>query len=274
MPELPEAETIARDLRRRVAGAIVRSVTVARPDVLARGLSPHRLARTLRGRRILDVTRRAKAVVLEFDGGWRLVIGLGMTGRVVASDAPAARSLRHVAARVHLQDGRALLYDDARRFGRLDLRDADAWVQRSSATGVEPLSDEFTAARFHALTRASTSPIRNFLLDQKRVAGVGNIYANEALFRARVRPSRRARTLRRVETEALQRAIRDVLNEAVDARGTTLNDYRDADGEPGAFQFALQVYDRAGLPCVNCATPIKRIVLSNRSAFYCPSCQR
>jgi formamidopyrimidine-DNA glycosylase len=274
MPELPEAETIVRDLRRRIRGATVRAVAVSRPDILVPGLSAARLGRVLRGRHLLDVSRRAKAVVLEFDEGWRLIIGLGMTGRVLTSDAPAARELRHIAARIEFHDGRTLLYDDARRFGRLDLRDEQAWTQRSDALGVEPLSDRFTPALLHQLTRKSISPIRNFLLDQKKLAGVGNIYANEALFRARIRPSRRARTLRRADSEALHLTIRDVLSEAIQARGTTLSDYRDGSGEPGSFQFGLQVYDRAGLPCVRCATPVKRVVITNRSAFYCPACQK
>jgi formamidopyrimidine-DNA glycosylase len=274
MPELPEAETIVRDLRRRIRGATVRAVKVPRPDILVTGLSAARLGRVLRGRHILDVSRRAKAVVLEFDDGWRLIIGLGMTGRVVTSDVPAARELRHIAARIELQDGRTLLYDDARRFGRLDLRDEPAWAQRSDSLGVEPLSERFTPALLHQLTRKSVSPIRNFLLDQKKLAGVGNIYASEALFRARIRPSRRARTLSRAESEALHHTIRDVLTEAIQARGTTLSDYRDGSGEPGSFQFGLQVYDRAGLPCVRCGTPVKRVVITSRSAFYCPACQK
>jgi formamidopyrimidine-DNA glycosylase len=274
MPELPEAETIVRDLRARVRGAIVRAVSVPRPDILAQGLTAARLGRTLRGRRIENVTRRAKTVVLEFQDGWRLAIGLGMTGRVLTSDAPAAAQLAHIAARIELADGRALLYDDSRRFGRLDLRDAARWSERSAELGVEPLSDAFTRERMHALTRLSASPVRNFLLDQKRIAGIGNIYASEALHRAGVRPTRRTRSLTRAESAALHQAIRDVLQEAVRARGTTLNDYRDAGGEPGGFQVRLRVYDRAGLPCPVCGTPIKRVVRSNRSAFYCPRCQR
>jgi len=274
MPELPEAETIVRDLRRRLPGATVRAVSVSKPDILAPGTSRARLSRTLRGRTILDVSRRAKAVVLELDGGWRLAFALGMTGRVVTSDAAAARELQHIAARFELDDGRALLFDDARRFGRIDLRDDTAWAVRSAALGVEPLSDDFTADSFHKLAHASRSPIRNFLLDQQRVAGIGNIYANEALHRAWVRPTRRARTLTRRETHALHGAIRDVLAEAIRSRGTTFSDYRDGEGRSGAFQFRLRVYDRQGLPCPACGTSIRRIVRSNRSAFYCPHCQR
>jgi formamidopyrimidine-DNA glycosylase len=193
---------------------------------------------------------------------------------VVTSDAARAGELRHVAVSFHLADGRAILYDDARRFGDIDLRDEAGWQQRDAELGVEPLSDEFTAERLHELTRTSVTAIRNWLLDQRRVAGVGNIYAVEALFRAGIRPTRRARTLKRRETALLRDALRAVLQESITARGTTISDYRDASGERGGFDQRLRVYDREGLPCVNCATQVKRVVLSNRSAFYCPACQR
>jgi formamidopyrimidine-DNA glycosylase len=274
MPELPEAETIVRDLRARLPGGTVVGVSVSHADILHKGLTARTLGARLRGRSIAGVTRRGKNVVLEFDGALRLVINLGMTGRVMTSDAPRAAELRHVAVRLDLQDGRAVLYDDARRFGDVDLRDASGWAARDAELGVEPLSDEFTADRLHTLTRASITPIRNWLLDQRRIAGVGNIYAIEALFRAGVRPTRRARTLRRRETAALRDELRSVLEESILARGTTISDYRDASGEPGSFNARLRVYDRAGLPCRDCGAAIKRIVLSNRSAFYCPSCQR
>jgi formamidopyrimidine-DNA glycosylase len=167
-----------------------------------------------------------------------------------------------------------LLYDDARRFGRLDLCDADRWAERDAALGVEPLSDAFTGERLYELTRTSIVPIRNWLLDQRRVAGVGNIYANEALYRAGVRPTRRARTLTRAECSRLAGALRDVLQESIAARGTTISDFRDGRGEPGGFEKWLRVYARDGQPCRTCPSPIKRKVLTNRSAFYCPNCQR
>ncbi|HSJ09157.1 MAG TPA: bifunctional DNA-formamidopyrimidine glycosylase/DNA-(apurinic or apyrimidinic site) lyase [Longimicrobiales bacterium] len=274
MPELPEAETIVRDLRARVPGSTVTRVMVTRPDVLHTGLTPAALGRRLKGRCITGVSRRGKNVVLEFDGPLRLVINLGMTGRVVTSDAARAADLRHIAVRIVLDDGRDILYDDSRRFGDLDLRDAEGWRARDAELGLEPLSDAFTAAALHALTRTSIVPIRNWLLDQRRVAGVGNIYAVEALFRAGIRPTRRAKTLTRRETAALRDTLRAVLQESIDARGTTISDYRDASGERGGFDRWLRVYDRAGMPCRECGTPIKRVVLSNRSAFYCPHCQK
>jgi formamidopyrimidine-DNA glycosylase len=274
VPELPEAETIVRDLRGRLPGGIVTGVAVTRADVLHPGLTPAALGRRLRGREISDVTRRGKNVVLVFDGGLRLVINLGMTGRVMTSDAARAGELRHIAVTLDLEDGRAVLYDDARRFGDLDLRDEAGWLERDAELGVEPLSDRFTPELLHALTRTSISPIRNWLLDQRRVAGVGNIYAVEALFRAGVRPTRRAKRLTRRETAALRDTLQAVLQESIDARGTTISDYRDGSGERGNFDRRLRVYDRAGMPCVECGTAIRRVVLSNRSAFYCPACQR
>jgi formamidopyrimidine-DNA glycosylase len=274
VPELPEAETIVRDLRARVTGGTVARVAVRRPDVLHRGLSPARLDRGLRGRSITGVSRRGKNVVLELEGELRLVVNLGMTGRLVTSDAAGAAALRHIAVALHLVDGRAILYDDARRFGDLDLRDAEGWAARDAELGVEPLDAGFTAERLYELTRTSSTPIRNWLLDQRRVAGVGNIYAVEALFRAGIRPTRRARTLKRREAAALRDALQAVLRESIAARGTTISDYRDASGERGGFDQRLRAYDRAGLPCTACGAAIKRVVLSNRSAFYCPACQR
>jgi formamidopyrimidine-DNA glycosylase len=274
MPELPEAETIVRDLRRHVTGRRVTEVHVSKPDILTPPLTPPALRRRLRGHTLADVERRGKNVVLRFDGDLRLVINLGMTGRVVASAGARAGELRHVAARFELDDGGALLYDDARRFGRLELCDSERWRARSAELGVEPLSDDFSAALLHRMTRNSIVPIRNWLLDQRRIAGIGNIYANEALFRAGVRPTRRARTLTHAEAARLRDTLRDVLGESIAARGTTIRDFRDAAGEPGGFDAWLRVYGRDGEACQGCGAAIKRVVLANRSAFYCPRCQR
>ena len=274
MPELPEAETIARDLRQRVVGAVVLRARLLRPDLLAPGLSPRGFLARLANRRIDSVERRAKKVILRFDDDSRLVISLGMTGRVVTSDAARAGELRHVGARLELADGRAILYDDARRFGELALVRSEEWDEWQTRLGLEPFSDDFTADALHALTRTSIVPIRNWLLDQRRVAGIGNIYALEALFLAGVRPTRRARTLTRRESTALRDALRLVLTESIDVRGTTISDYRDAAGERGGYDQRLRVYDREGLKCRQCGERIKRKVLTNRSAFYCPNCQR
>jgi len=273
MPELPEAETIVRDLQHRIIGRSITSTKVVKADILA-GATPTRFVRALKNKTIQSVTRRAKKIVIHFTHDVILTVSLGMTGRLVVSTAARARDLRHVAVRFTLDDGSQLLYDDSRRFGRLELFTADSWEARQNASlGVEPLSDDFTADRLFELTRTSITPIRNWLLDQRRVVGVGNIYAAEALYRAGIRPTRRAKTLRRAEAARLRDTLRGVLAAAIRKRGTTLNDYRDASGEEGGFSGRLQVYDRAGKPCPKCRTPIKRIVLTNRSAFYCPQCQ-
>jgi formamidopyrimidine-DNA glycosylase len=274
MPELPEAETIAADLRARVTGALILSVDVLRPDILAPGLEPAKLAAAVAGRRIESVGRRAKNVLLLLAGDRRVLVNLGMTGRLVVDDAPAAALLRHIALRFQLEDGRAILYDDARRFGRIEVHDATTWAQRDRTLGIEPLSEAFTPERLLLLTRASRSPIRNWLLDQTRVAGIGNIYASEALYRARIRPTRPANRLRPIEARRLHDALQAVLRESIAARGTTLLDYRDGSGVAGGFEPLLRVYDRAGSPCPACGTAIRRGVLTNRSYFYCPRCQR
>jgi len=274
VPELPEVETIARDLEARVRGAIVQDLSVRRPDILAPDSGTRRLRRNLSGRRITDVSRRGKNLVFVLDRRFRMVINLGMTGRVVTSDSPRASELVHVAASFTLEDGRSILYDDARRFGRIRLFTETAWRVRDAELGIEPLAPDFTPELLHHLTRRSVTPIRNFLLDQNRIAGVGNIYANEALFRARIRPTRRANRITRPGATALHHELRAVLSEAILERGTTFSDYRDASGNEGAFQFRLRVYDREALPCTVCDHLIRRVVLTNRSAFYCPSCQR
>lgn len=274
MPELPEAETIVRDIRPKVVGRVVTGVKVTWPDILTPPLTPRMLTRALKHRRITAVDRRAKNIVTRFADDTVLMINLGMTGRVVASGARRAGELTHVAIRLDLDNGSALLYDDARRFGRWEVFTPAGWSARERRFGPEPLGADFTAAALYESTRHSVSPIRNWLLDQTKVAGVGNIYAAEALFRAGVRPTRRARTLTRAETARLRASVRTILAAAIAARGTTISDYRDGSGNEGGFSQLLQVYGRDGWPCLRCATLIKRIVLTNRSAFYCPSCQR
>lgn len=274
MPELPEAETIVRDLQRKVLGRTITGARVTHADILGTQLTPQSLARKLKGKIIQRVERRAKKIVLRLTGEHVLVISLGMTGRVVASQAERARDLRHIAVRLDLDDGTSLLYDDARRFGSMEVYTTGQWQARQLSLGVEPLSDDFTPERLLAMTRASSSPIRNWLLDQTRVSGIGNIYAAEALFRTGVRPTRRAHTITRAEAARLRDTLREVLTASIEARGTSISDYRDFDGVEGGFAARLYVYDRTGEPCLRCGTRIKRVVFTNRSAFYCPKCQK
>lgn len=271
MPELPEVETIARDLDPRLTGRRVTAVEVTHADVIAG--PPGDFAHALVGLHVVGVGRRGKNVVARLEDGSRLVVNLGMTGRLVTRDAPRAAELNHVAVTFELDDGRTLLYDDVRRFGLLQVYQPAAWRVRDRQLGVEPLSAEFTTDALWSMTKATRTPIRNFLLDQYRVAGVGNIYALEALFRAGIRPTRRGHRITRREADRLRDALRDVLRLAIEHRGTTFSDYRDASGEAGGFEPLLKIYGREGKPCPTCSTPIKRKVLTNRSVFYCPECQ-
>lgn len=271
MPELPEVETIARDLDPRLSGARIVQVRIRHADVIT--ATPEAFAEGLEGLHITGVRRRGKNVVVRLEDDSRLVINLGMTGRLVTSDAPRAGDLRHVAVRFLLHDGRDLLYDDTRRFGILQHLTPAEWRVRDAELGIEPLGDAFTTDALWRLLRKTRSPVRNFLLDQYRVSGIGNIYALEALHRAGIRPTRRSHRITRAEASRLRDALRDVLERAIQHRGTTFSDYRDGSGEAGGFQPLLRVYGREGLPCPACGAAIRRKVLTNRSAFYCPSCQ-
>lgn len=286
MPELPEAETIVRGLRPTLTGARIVSSEVLRPDVLRQ--EPARFRDRIRGRTLRDVGRRGKNVVLHLEDGAVILVNLGMTGQLLPR-APHAPATGYPAVRFHLRDlpsppsgprGRdpagdrgLLVYDDMRRFGAVEALDAGEWRDRSAALGPEPLAPDYDPGRLARDLARSRSPVRSWLLDQRRVAGVGNIYASEALHRAGVHPRRPARSLSGAEAEALHGALREVLTEAIEARGTTIRDYRDASGEAGGFATDLRVYGREEEPCRRCGTPIRRIVFGGRSAFLCPACQ-
>ena len=271
MPELPEVETIVRDLARLLPGSTLRTVEVLRPDLIE-GDTPEGFAARITGKRVRDVTRRAKNIVIGL-GADRLVVNLGMTGRLLvtaASDADPS----HLGVRIGLDRKRELRYHDVRRFGRLWTLTEPEWKDWDEALGVEPLSEAFSAGWLAEAVLRSRVPIKTWLMDQARVVGVGNIYASEALFRAKVDPRRPANTLTRPEAKRLQAGVQSVLRDAIDFRGTTLLDYRDASGEEGAFADRLSVYDRAGQPCVRCKKPVQRLVQAGRSTFFCASCQK
>lgn len=274
MPELPEVETIARGLARRYPGRTMAGARVKHADVLVAPLTPASLARRVRDRRVERVGRFGKNVLIEIEGELRLLANMGMTGRLVAADAPAAADFRHVAVAFTFRDAPDMLFDDMRRFGRIELHDAKSWAARSAQIGPDPFDERLDGGALHALTKKSITPIRNWLLDQRRIAGVGNIYASEALHRAGIHPARRASTLTRAEAAALLAELRTVLRAAIDARGTTMSDYRDAEGVEGDYWDQRLVYAREGEPCRRCDQgEIRRIVISNRSAFFCPVCQ-
>jgi len=273
MPELPEAETIVRGLRPTVVGRVVRRAEVLKEDVLR---EPKRsFARKVRGRTLTGVGRRGKNVVIALDDGSFIAVNLGMTGRLLPFDAPPRGRDRpgHPAVRFRFRDGGVLVFDDTRRFGTVEGLSADEWAARSARMGPEPLEDGYRPEDLAEALSGSRSPARSWLLDQKRIAGVGNIYALEALFRAGVHPSTPAREITGEQARALQRAIRTVLGDAIRSGGTTIRDYRDASGGEGQYARRLHVYGREGEACTRCGTEILRTVFSNRSAFHCPRCQ-
>ena len=269
MPELPEVETIVRGLRPTLPGKTIERVRILHADVLRQ---PRReFSARLKGRTLESVDRRGKNIVAHLTEGVVLIVNLGMPCRLVW--ARDETSTPHPAVRFTVNAGPALVYDDVRRFGRLEAMNETEWALRDRDLGPEPLSTTFTAQRLHEDLSRSVSPIRSWLLDQRRVAGVGNIYANEALHLAGIHPQRSCKSMTEGEARKLHRALRRTLSSAVENRGTTLKDYRDASGNPGDNASRLRVYGRGEEPCLRCSTRVCRLVFGNRSAFYCPSCQ-
>lgn len=273
MPELPEAETIVRGLRPAVVGATIRGVEVVHADILRQ--PPRRFARAARGRTIEAVARRGKNVLFRLDGGAILAVNLGMTGRLLPfpKTPRGARRPTHPALILRFHGGGVMIFDDQRRFGTAEVLDAEAWAERDHRMGPEPLERGFTPARLYRGLQGSRSPLRSWLLDQRRVAGIGNIYAAEALYLAGLHPHDPANRVTRDEATALHAGIRTVLRAAIDQGGTTIRDYRNADGKEGRYARRLHVYGRDGAACLTCGDTVQRLVFSNRSAFFCPTCQ-
>ena len=275
MPELPETETIARDLDREIAGRTVVAVRVRRSDVL-REVGSRTLSKRMVGSRITRSWRRAKLVVLDLSSGDRLVVQPRFTGALLidAGDLPA-REREYSTVEFVLDDGRSLHYRDIRRLGTVALMDAVRFSGYSAALGVEPLDRAFTADHLSGLLRGSRQAVKKVLMDQRAVVGIGNIYANEALWRARIDPSRAAKTLSAPEASALRASIVEVLTESIAHRGTSFRDYRDASGERGGFVERLAVYGRAGQPCPRCG---RRLVgthaIDGRMTVLCARCQK
>jgi formamidopyrimidine-DNA glycosylase len=293
MPELPEVETVRRGLEPVVAGRRIAAVDVRRPDL--RFPFPERFAERLIGQKIAGIERRAKYLIAGLSGGEDLVMHLGMTGRFSIlqngrSDTPGAYTNAVGADPAHdhvvltLSGGARIVYNDPRRFGFMVMM---PHVERPEhplfrGLGVEPLSPELTAEYLAFRARGKKANLKSFLMDQRIVAGLGNIYVAEALFRAGLSPNRAAKALadrRGAPTDRAMRlvpAIRDVLEQAIDARGSTLRDYRDANGASGGFQNSFAVYDRTGRICPRpgCGGEIRRVVHAGRASFYCPRCQR
>jgi formamidopyrimidine-DNA glycosylase len=293
MPELPEVETIARGLARRVTGDVIESVWLgSKPEPLKSAASE--IVGTLESKRIAGVHRVGKHIVFDLENGGRAsspakgksrqksskaragmlappsataqwIVHLGMTGRMLVCKPDQAIE-KHTHAVARLASGRELRFVDPRRFGRLSV------AHRFDAAGSEPLEVELDP--FVNLFRGRKTPIKSALLNQKLLRGVGNIYADESLFRAGIRPRRRAAFLTRKELPRLYATIQEVLKEAIALGGSSISDYVDADGEEGFFQLQHRVYGREGEPCLVCKTPIKRVVIAGRSSHYCPKCQK
>jgi formamidopyrimidine-DNA glycosylase len=274
MPELPETETIARDLDAAISNSIIQAIRVTRPDVL-REVSARQLSRRAKGARIERSWRRAKLVVIDLSTGDRLLVQPRFTGALIVSDDSLDRShLAYSTVRFTLDDGRALHYCDVRRLGTLALMDEARFAAYTGALGIEPLDRSFTAAQLSGVLRVSGQAIKKLLMDQRKIAGIGNIYANEALWRARVDPSRRARSLSTDEADTLHDAIVSVLSEAIEARGTSFRDYRDARGQRGSFAEQLQAYGREGEPCLRCGSRlIGTHAIDGRATTFCARCQ-
>jgi formamidopyrimidine-DNA glycosylase len=273
VPELPEVETIARELAPRLTGRRIKRATLTKTDVLRRVSKP-RLLRSLTGNTITGVERRAKHAVIRLRSGHRLVIQPRMTGSLIVYDRLSADDARYAVLTCALDDGRLFVYRDVRRLGTVWLLDDKGWSVYDARLGPEPLEPAFTADAFAARLRGTRAAIKKAIMDQRRVVGVGNIYANEALFDARIDPSRSAARLTPAELRRLHGAIQDVLRRAIAASGTTVRDYRTGTGESGSFQFELKVYDRAGEACVRCGRRLATThAIDGRQTTFCYRCQ-
>lgn len=270
MPELPEVETVARGLAEAIVGKTIAAVKVslakmALPD-------PGRLERALPGESVTGVGRRGKFVVIGLSSGRRLVVHLRMTGRLIVQPAGHADPEPYTKVLVSFTDSSRLCFADVRQFGRMRLVEPEEpWA---TEVGVEPLSEEFSVERFAALLAGRTTPIKVFLLDQRRIAGLGNIYACEALWEAGVKPVRPAGSMRRPAQQRLHAAIQSVLRRAIAMRGASIDDYVDAEGMRGGFQHQLKAYGREGQACSRCGKSIRRTILAQRGTWWCPGCQK
>ena len=268
MPELPEVETIVRDLSRVIHGktfsrAIVHDALVVRQKAAD-------LIRRLKDTSVKQVVRRGKAVIMPLSSGEFLVIQLMMTGQLIV-DGPRNK---HTRVTLIFSDGSRLLYNDQRRFGRIRLVESLSQIKHFNVLGPEPFAGEFTPAYMQGIFKKTARPVKNVLLDHTFVAGIGNIYACEILFRSFVSPRRQARRIVPAETRRIHRYIIEVLKEAIAHRGSSMRNYRDGSGQKGRFNERLAVYARQGLACIRCQSPIRRIVQAGRSTFYCTHCQK
>lgn len=283
MPELPEVETVKSGIAPVMEGHVIAKVDVNRPDL--RWPFPERMAARLTSQRVLGLRRRSKYILVDLQSGETLLIHLGMSGRMLVSGHmigdfhhPHPAPAKHDHVVLEMDNGARITFNDARRFGAMDLMqtaEQDAhWLIRD--LGPEPLGNAFNETYLGERLKGRNTPIKSALLDQRIVSGLGNIYVCEVLYRAGIHPKRKAGQISAKRVASLVPLIRDVLSEAIAAGGSSLRDYRQSDGELGYFQHVFQVYDREGQNCVtpSCDRKIARIVQSGRSSFFCPQCQR
>jgi len=277
MPELPEVESLRQILQRSVVGRTIVGSRISRLPLRRKAVG--NFGPRIRGRRIEKIGRRAKYLILDLDGDDVILVHLGMSGSLTCRDRDFDSSefdRRHDHVEFKFDNGTRLVFNDPRRFGmvRLVERAALPALREMKGLGPEPLSDEFDADYLASQARGRKVAIKNLIMDQRIVAGVGNIYASEVLYRAGVRPTRRAGRLKRDAIERVARFIPIILRDAIDGRGTTFRNYRDSEGRPGTFADRLQVYGREGEKCYRCSTLIKNVVVGQRASFYCPTCQK
>lgn len=274
MPELPEVETIARDLQRRVTGSRIESVEVSKSDVL-RVVGARALTKRTIGATITRCWRRAKLVVIDLSTADRLVVSLRFTGALLVDDGSLSEEdRRYSTVRWRLKDGRTLHYREVRRLGTVSLMNPRQFESYVARLGVEPLEPAFTPEHLFALLRGSRQAVKKRIMDQRAVVGIGNIYASEALWRAGVDPSRASRSLTRDQSDRLHVAIIEVLRAALESRGTSFRDYRDSAGERGGFSTRLAVYGREGQPCLHCGRKLVGThAIDGRSTVLCARCQ-
>jgi len=289
MPELPEVETVKRGLEPELLGRSIEKVELRRANL--RFPFPKNFAASLTGAVITHIRRRAKYILVDLDKGLSLLVHLGMTGRFTVLSPKGSDNLGafyfeaaagdkadgpHDHVVIHLRGGIRLVYSDPRRFGMMDVLQTDKANEHKllKDLGLEPLGNELSASYLAAKFRGKAAPMKAALLDQSIIAGLGNIYVCEALFRAGISPQRKAGAVKPAQLDDLVRHVRDILNEAILAGGSTLQDFQSTDGTQGSYQQRFHVYDREGEPCVKCGATIKRLVQSGRSSFYCVWCQR
>jgi formamidopyrimidine-DNA glycosylase len=268
LPELPEVETVVRGLKSRINGYTIDRIKI-RDEKLLRDLKPDHLKRRAEGKRITDVRRRGKYILLEVGEEKLVVIHLRMTGKLLV--LPADKTTEYQRISFLFQEGEKLVMDNMRRFGTLDLLEFEA-EEPLASLGLEPFRDEYRWDRFRELFNTA-QPLKLLLLDQKKLAGLGNIYANEVLFRAGLNPLLPGKETSTSERKELYELIPEVFTEAIENNGTTIDTFKDSSGDPGSFQNFLRVYNREGEPCEGCGTEIVKEQQSGRSTYYCPDCQ-